>query len=66
MNITKKQHYVSQGILKHFLNEQGKVFELLIEKKLIIPKRIQDTMEQNYVYEHPAFETNALEKSLGK
>lgn len=36
MNITKKQHYVSQGILKHFLNEQGKVFELLIEKKLIL------------------------------
>lgn len=66
MNITKKQHYVSQGILKHFLNEQGKVFELLIEKKLIIPKRIQDTMEQNYVYEHPAFETNALEKKFGE
>ncbi len=66
MNITKKQHYVSQGILKHFLNEQGKVFELLIEKKLIIPKRIQDTMEQNYVYEHPAFKTNALEKKFGE
>ncbi len=66
MNTTKKQHYVSQGILKHFLNEQEKVFELLIEKKLIIPKRIQDTMEQNYVYEHPAFETNALEKKFGE
>ncbi|GFI02055.1 hypothetical protein IMSAGC005_00882 [Lachnospiraceae bacterium] len=66
MNITKKQHYVSQGILKHFLNDQGKVFELLIEKKLIIPKRIQDTMEQNYVYEHPAFETNMLERKFGE
>lgn len=66
MNITKKQHYVSQGILKNFLNEQGKVFELLIEKKLIIPKRIQDTMEQNYVYEHPALETNTLERKFGE
>lgn len=66
MNITKKQHYVSQGILKNFLNEQGKVFELLIEKKLIIQKRIQDTMEQNYVYEHPAFETNTLERKFGE
>lgn len=66
MSITKKQHYVSQGILKNFINEQGKVFELLIEKKLIIPKRIQDTMEQNYVYEHPVFEVNTLERKFGE
>lgn len=32
LEITKNQHYVSQGILKHFSDEQNKVFELFIEK----------------------------------
>ena len=59
--ITKKQHYVSQGILKHFADEQKKTYELFIEKNLVSKKSIEDTMSQNYVYEHPKIETNTIE-----
>lgn len=59
--ITKNQHYVSQGVLKHFCDEQRKIFELFIEKKIVSKKRIDNTMSQNYVYEHPGIETNTIE-----
>lgn len=61
LGITKKQHYVSQGILKHFADEQKKTYELFIEKNLVSKKSIEDTMSQNYVYEHPKIETNTIE-----
>ena len=35
IGITKKQHYVSQGILKHFADYQKKIFELFKDE---IPK----------------------------
>jgi hypothetical protein len=59
---TKNQHYVSQGVLKHFCDEQKKIYELFIEKKLVSKKRIDNTMSQNYVYEHPRIETNTIEE----
>ena len=61
MSITKKQHYVSQGVLKHFADEQRKTYELFIDKNLVSKKSIVDTMSQNYVYEHPKIETNTIE-----
>lgn len=61
MGVTKKQHYVSQGILKHFSDEQRKTYELFIDKKIVSRKSIVDTMSQNYVYEHPRIETNTIE-----
>ena len=64
MGVTKKQHYVSRGILKHFENDTGRVFELLLDKEMITSKRINETMAQNYVYEHPLFATNALENKF--
>ena len=62
MEITKNQHYVSRGILKHFADEHKKIFELYIEKKIISLKSIDKVMSQNYIYEHPALEVNSLEK----
>lgn len=61
LSITKKQHYVSQGVLKHFADEQKKTYELFIDKNLVSKKSIVDTMSQNYVYEHPKIETNTIE-----
>lgn len=61
INITKNQHYVSQGILKHFADEKKKTVELYIDKGIISKKAIDNTMSQNYVYEHPRIETNSIE-----
>ena len=61
LSITKKQHYVSQGVLKHFSDEYRKTYELFIDKNLVSKKSIVDTMSQNYVYEHPKIETNTIE-----
>ncbi len=66
MGITKNQHYVSRGILKHFADDQKKTFELYIEKKIISKKAIDSVMAQNYVYEHPALGTNTLELFFAK
>ncbi len=66
LNITKNQHYVSQGVLKHFSDGQNKIFELFTEKKLVSKKRIDNTMSQNFVYEHPRIETNTIEKIFAK
>ena len=38
LSITKKQHYVSQGVLKHFADEQRKTYELFIDKNLVSKK----------------------------
>lgn len=64
MSITKKQHYISRGILKHFENETRRVYELILDKGIITPKLITETMSQNYVYEYPALSVNFLEKKF--
>lgn len=61
MGITKSQHYVSKGVLKHFADEHKKIFELYIDKGIISKKAIDGVMTQNYAYEHPTLETNSLE-----
>lgn len=66
MEITKNQHYVSRGILKHFADDRKKIFELYIEKEIISLKSIDKVMSQNYIYEHPALEVNSLEKFFSK
>ena len=55
IGLTKK-HYVSQGILKHFADQQKKIYELFIEKNIVLKKCIVDTMSQNYVYVHSKIE----------
>lgn len=36
----KKQHYVSQGILKHFADQQKKIYELFIDKSIVTKKAL--------------------------
>ena len=59
--MTKNQHYVSKGIIKHFADEHKKTYELFIEKGGIYKTDISQTMSQNCVYEHPEIETNTIE-----
>ena len=66
LNITKNQHYVSRGVLKHFSDEQNKIFELFIEKILVSKRYIDNTMSQNFVYEHPKIKTNTIEDIFAK
>ena len=49
IGITKNQHYVSRGVLKHFADEKKKTLELFIDKGIISKKIIDSTMSQNYV-----------------
>ncbi len=65
MSEYKNQHYVSEGILKHFADTNKKTYEMYMPKKVISKKVISDTMSQNYVYEHPLLKKNSLEKTFG-
>lgn len=40
MSVTKNQHYVSQGILKHFSDSNEKTYEIYIGKKIVSKKSI--------------------------
>ena len=66
MSTTKKQHYVSEGILKHFTDTNKKTYEIYMPKKIVSKKGISDTMSQNYVYEHSLLKKNSLEKTFAE
>lgn len=66
MEVTKKQHYIPQGLMKLFVGNDKKVFELLIERNKILSSEIENSMCQNYVYEHPDLDKNALEILFSK
>ncbi|MCR5430428.1 MAG: DUF4238 domain-containing protein [Eubacterium sp.] len=62
---TKKQHYISQGILKEFA-ENKKIVELYLDKKKIVKKSIRNVMCQNNVFEHPFLSDNKIEKAFAE
>lgn len=65
MQITKKQHYIPQGLIKHFSCGDKKIFELY--KNYILSKKpISDTMCQNLVYEHDKLPVNTIEHLFAK
>lgn len=64
MSEYKNQHYVSEGILKHFADDHKKIYEIYIPKKIVSKKEISKVMSQNCVYEHPLLEKNILENSF--
>lgn len=57
---SKKQHFISQGILNQFFST-NKVKEAILKNKSIVTTKIGDTMEINLLYELPEYEENALE-----
>lgn len=62
--ITKKQHYISQGLLRLFSNDGKHIYECLIPEHKVYRTKISDAMEENYTYEHPLLEENALENTF--
>jgi uncharacterized protein YchJ len=66
MQVTKKQHYISQGIIKLFTNSDKRVYELIVDGKKILNSEIINCMCQNYIYEHPELKTNTIENLFGK
>ena len=62
--ITKKQHYISQGLLKLFSDDGSHIYECLISSKKVYRTDIADAMEENYTYEHPLLEENTLEDAF--
>lgn len=49
---TKKQHYISQGLLRLFSNDGKHIYECMIPQHRVYRARISDAMEENYTYEH--------------
>lgn len=62
--ITKKQHYISQGLLQLFSNDGKHIYECLIPEHKVYRTKISDAMEENYTYEHPLLEDNTLENAF--
>lgn len=65
MQITKKQHYIPQGLIKHFSSSEKRTFELY-NNKILSEKAIKNTMCQNLVYEHDKIPVNSLEELFSK
>ena len=62
--ITKKQHYVSQGLLRLFTNDGKHIYECMIPQHKVYRAKISDAMEENYTYEHPLLDENTLENTF--
>ena len=62
--ITKKQHYVSQGLLRLFSNDGKHIYECMISQQKVYRAKISDAMEENYTYEHPLLEENTMENTF--
>jgi len=64
--IVKNQHYISQCILRHFANENGQVYEALVDEKRVYPTNYRNAMSERWTYEHPDLEKNNLERYFAK
>lgn len=62
--VTKKQHYISQGLLRLFSNDGKHIFECMVPQHKVYRAKIADAMEENYTYEHPLLEENTLENTF--
>lgn len=60
MQVTKKQHYIPQGLIKHFSFGDNKIFELN-KKNNVYKNSVRNTMCQNLVYEHDELPVNIIE-----
>uniref|UniRef100_UPI0040569DE9 DUF4238 domain-containing protein n=1 Tax=Acetatifactor sp. TaxID=1872090 RepID=UPI0040569DE9 len=60
----KKQHYISQGLLRHFSIDGNRIFECSIDQKKIYRTNIGNAMEENCLYEHPLLQENLLENAF--
>jgi hypothetical protein len=62
-NIVKNQHYIPEGLLWNFVNDDGKLFEILLDAdiKKIYATNPGNSMCEKFAYEHKFLERNSLE-----
>ena len=61
---TKKQHYISQGLLRLFSDNGTHIYECSIPHHKVYRANISNAMEENCTYEYPLLEENTLEKAF--
>lgn len=60
-NIVVNQHYISQGLIKLFSENQKSVFEFNVENEKVYRAAISKTMYGKKIYEHSGLPENTLE-----
>lgn len=61
---TRKQHYISQGLLKLFSDDGNHIYECLVSSGKVYQTDVTNAMEENCTYEHPLLEENTLEDAF--
>ena len=61
---TKKQHYVSQGLLRLFSEDDTHIYECLTRDRRIYKTNIANAMEERDTYEYPLLKENTLENAF--
>lgn len=61
-NIIKNQHYISEALLWHFTNSNGKFFEVRLNNKKIYPTNPKNSMCAKFIYEDDNLKVNTVEK----
>ncbi len=63
MQVTKKQHYVSKGILNFFTNSKNQLYEFLVNdiNKKPYPLSPDGAMCERFTYEHDLLKINTIE-----
>lgn len=62
--MVKRQHYVSEGILKSFCNQSGGLYELLVYEKHLYGTSPANAMCETYTYEYKNISKNRLENEF--
>lgn len=65
-NKVKKQHYIPEALLWHFVNKDDKFFEVLLRNKSIYPAGPNNSMCEMFVYEDDKLEVNTVENYFAK
>jgi len=64
--IIKNQHYISEFLLRRFVNDNKKLFEVLLEKKKIYSSSPSKSMCARYTYEYNNLPVNTIENYFSK
>ncbi len=64
--VVKNQHYIPQSLLRHFADDQEKLFEVFLQQNKIFPTTIADTMSETYAYEYDKLPINTIENFFSK
>ena len=64
--VTKKQHYYPRSLLKHFANEDSKLYTYIVKSDSYAHLNYENICHKNYTYETCDIRDNILENELSK